>query len=170
MSVDTHEEDRQMPTPGQPKLYNPAYCEFAPDYCLVGATNEVLADYFGVTRRTIPNWIATHPDFADAVRKGRIVADAKVVHALFERATGFSGKVTRTTRYRGEKHTITTTVSYPPDTQACMFWLRNRQPEYWEATPAPPPELEMVDDDLAAMLDAAGEGMRHGDLWDETTK
>jgi hypothetical protein len=44
-----------MPTPGQPKLYNPAYCELACDYCLVGATNEVLADFFGVTRRTIQN-------------------------------------------------------------------------------------------------------------------
>ena len=103
-----------MPTPGQPNLYNPTYSDLARDYCLVGATNEVLADYFGVSRRTIQNWIATHPDFADAVRKGRIVADAKVVRALFERATGFYGKVTRT--YRGEKHTITTTICHPPDT------------------------------------------------------
>jgi hypothetical protein len=47
-----------MATPGQPKLSNPAYCELARDYCLVGATNEVLADFFGLTRRTIQNWIA----------------------------------------------------------------------------------------------------------------
>ena len=141
-----------MPTPGQPELYNPTYCDLARDYCLVGATNEVLADYFGVSRRTIQNWIATHPDFADAVRKGRVVADAKVVRALFERATGFYGKVTRTTRYRGEKHTITTTICHPPDTQACMFWLRNRQREYWQARAEAPPELEVIDDDLAAMV------------------
>jgi hypothetical protein len=90
MPVDTHEEDRQMSTPGQSKLYNPAYCELARDYCLVGATNEVLADFFGVTRRTIQNWMATHRDFAGAVREGRVAADAKVGRALFERATGFS--------------------------------------------------------------------------------
>ena len=77
MPVDTHEEDRQMSTPGQSKLDNPAYCELARDYCLVGATNEVLADFFGVTRRTIQNWMATHRDFADAVREGRVAADAK---------------------------------------------------------------------------------------------
>jgi hypothetical protein len=141
-----------MPTPGQPKPFNPTYCELAGDYCLVGATNEVLADCFGVSRRTIQNWIATLPNFADAVRKGRIVADAKVVRALFERATGFYGKVTRTTRYRGEKHTITTTICHPPDTQACMFWLRNRQPEYWQARAEAPPELEVSDDDLGAMV------------------
>jgi hypothetical protein len=140
-----------MPTPGQPEHYNPTYCDLARDYCLVGATNEVLADYFGVSRRTIQNWIATHPDFADAVRKGRVVADARVVRALFERATGFYGKVTRTTRYRGEKHTITTTICHPPDTQAFVSWLRNRQPEYWQAGPDAPPDLEVADD-LAAML------------------
>ena len=150
-----------MTTPGQPTLYKPEYIELAHNYCLLGATNETLADFFGVTRRTIQNWIAIHPDFADAVRKGRVAADAKVVRALFERATGFSGKVTRTTRYRGEKHTITTTVSYPPNTQACVFWLRNRQSEYWQARAEAPPELEVIDDDLAAMLDAAGERMRH---------
>jgi hypothetical protein len=87
-----------MPTAEQPELYNPTYSDLARDYCLVGATNEVLADCFGVSRRIIQNWIATHLNFADAVRKGRIVADAKVVRALFERATGFYGKVTRTTR------------------------------------------------------------------------
>jgi hypothetical protein len=27
-----------MPTPGQPKLFNPTYCELARHYCLVGAT------------------------------------------------------------------------------------------------------------------------------------
>jgi len=45
---------------------------------------------------------------------------------------GFFG-VTRTTLYQGKEHTITNTVSYPPDTQACMFWLRNRQRQYWRA-------------------------------------
>ena len=75
-----------MATPGQPTLYKPEYGELAHNYCLLGATNEVLGDFFGVTRRTIQNWIATHPEFADAVYRGRAVADATVVRALFERA------------------------------------------------------------------------------------
>ena len=151
-----------MPTPGQPTLYKPEYIELAHNYCLLGATNEVLGDFFGVTSRTVDHWIATHPDFADAVRRGRAVA--VVVRALFERAKGFSHQVSRTTLYQGEKHTITNTVSYPPDTQACMFWLRNRQRQYWqarvEAPPAWEPGPEAVDP-LAAALDAAGESMHH---------
>jgi hypothetical protein len=149
-----------MPTPGQPTLYKPEYCELAHNYCLLGATNEVLANFFGVAPRTVDNWIATHADFADAVRKGRAVADAVVVRALFERAKGFSHEVTRTTLYQGEERTVTNTVSYPPDTQACMFWLRNRQRDYWQAKTEAPLEPEVVDD-MAARLDAAGESMRH---------
>jgi hypothetical protein len=147
-----------MATPGQPTLYQPEYNELAHNYCLLGATNEVLGDFFGVTSRTIDNWIATHPDFADAVYRGRAVADAVVVRALFERAKGFSHQVSRTTLYQGVEHTITNTVSYPPDTQACMFWLRNRQRHYWQAKAEATPEIS---DDMAALLDAAGESMRH---------
>jgi hypothetical protein len=63
-----------MATPGQPTSYKPEYDELAHNYCLLGATNEVLAGFFGVTRRTIQNWIATHPDFANAVYRGRAAA------------------------------------------------------------------------------------------------
>ena len=149
-----------MATPGQPTSYKPEYNELAHNYCLLGATNEVLGDFFGVTSRTIDNWIATHPDFADAVYRGRAVADAVVVRALFERAKGFSHQVSRTTLYRGKEQTVTNTVSYPPDTQACMFWLRNRQRQYWQARAEAMPEVEAADD-MAALLDAAGESMRH---------
>jgi hypothetical protein len=38
-----------------------------------------------------------------------------------------------------------------------MFWLRNRQPQYWSQRPATP-EADTVD--LLAMLDAAGERAR----------
>ena len=120
-----------MPTPGQPTSYKPDYDELAHNYCLLGATNEDLAGFFRVTRRTVDNWMATHPDFAQAVQQGRAAADAVIARSLFDRAKGFSHKVTRTTLYQGEERTITNTVEYPPDTLACMFWLRNRRRKHW---------------------------------------
>ena len=39
-----------------------------------------------------------------------------------------------------------------------MFWLRNRQRQYWQAKAEAPLEIA---DDMAALLDAAGESMRH---------
>ena len=49
-----------MATPGQPTSCKPEHCELAHNYCLLGATNPVLGDFFGVTSRTIDNWIAAH--------------------------------------------------------------------------------------------------------------
>ena len=46
-----------MPTPEQPKL-QPHVLRTRPRLLLVGATNEVLADFFGVIR-AIQDWIGT---------------------------------------------------------------------------------------------------------------
>ena len=83
-----------MAAPGQPTSYKPEYNELAHNYCLLGATNEVLAGFFGVTRRTIQNWIATHPDFANAVYRGRAAArsstteNSGVVSACVRQSSG----------------------------------------------------------------------------------
>src|SRR5258705_148728 len=116
-----------MNASGHPTRYRAEYRDLAHDCCLLDASSLELADFFGVTSRTIDNWIATHPDFAKAVQQGRAVADAVIARSLFDRAKGFSHKVTRTPLYQGEERTITNTVEYPPDTLACMFWLRNRR-------------------------------------------
>jgi hypothetical protein len=34
-------------------------------------------------------------------------------------------------RHRGEPVTADHTVHHPPDTQACIFWLRNRRGRHW---------------------------------------
>ena len=41
---------------------------------MLGATNDALAGRFEVCRRTIDNWIATIPEFSEAVLRGREVA------------------------------------------------------------------------------------------------
>jgi hypothetical protein len=61
---------------GRPTLYRPENAELARKFCMLGFTNETLAGFFGVARRTVDNWIATHPDFTDAVKRGRAAADA----------------------------------------------------------------------------------------------
>ena len=95
-----------MATPGHPTLYKPEYGELAHNYCLLGATNEVLGDFVGVTRRTIRNWIATHLDFADAVRCGRAVVDAAVVRWLKK-----AGAKAETTREEVRRHALGKTVN-----------------------------------------------------------
>ena len=118
-----------------------------------------MAEFFGVSPRTIDNWVAGHPDFEAAVKTGRIVADAKVARGLYARAVGYDRTVEREIVLRGELKPIASTVHYPPNVQACIFWLRNRRRRMWRDAPNDP--STHVDD--IALLDAAGESVRHHD-------
>jgi hypothetical protein len=142
---------------GRPTLYRSDYCELARNYCLLGATNAELAGFFGVSARTIDSWIAAQPEFAAAVKEGRVQADLRVARCLYERAVGYEQKVERTILHQGRERTLTDTVRHPPDTRACMFWLRNRQPQAWGGRPAAAQDNTI---DLLAILDAAGERAR----------
>ena len=116
---------------GRPTLYKPEYAERARELCARGAINPHLAAHFGVARSTVGEWIAKHPEFAEAVQQGRDAADAVVIESLFTRATGYDRKVERAFLYRGDPRTVTYTLHVPAETRACMFWLRNRRPEDW---------------------------------------
>ena len=74
-----------MSGPGRPTLYKPEHASRARELCARGATNPDLAGRFGVARSTIGQWIASHPEFAEAVQQGRDVADATAVESLFTR-------------------------------------------------------------------------------------
>ena len=146
-----------MSNAGRPTLYRREHCDVAHNYCLLGATNEHLACFFDVTSRTVDNWIATHPEFAAAVKEGRAVADARVARGLYDRAVGYDHKVERTVWHYGRERTVSDTVHQPADVRACIFWLRNRQPRLWNGKVAGP--SDDTDDQIAAL--DAGERARH---------
>ncbi len=135
-------------------------CEQAHNYCLLGATNDELAEFLGVSPRTIDRWIAEHADFGDAVRSGRIVADARVARALYDRAVGYDRTVERSVIVAGAPTPVTHTTHYPPSVQACVFWLRNRRGQSWRNSPADPAPGAIAD---FALLDAASESARFQD-------
>jgi hypothetical protein len=148
-----------MARPGRPTLHKPEYNEFARQFCLLGTTNEDLAAIFGVAPRTIDNWIAEIPEFGESVRQGRDFADAAVVHKLFGRAMGYKLKAEKVFLHRGQPVVVPHTVEYPPDTQACMFWLRNRRRAQWLEKAHQP-----VDDGpTLAELEAADERVRQAE-------
>jgi hypothetical protein len=156
-----------MTGPGRPPLYKADNAELARKFCLLGATNEDLAGLFDVAGRTIDNWLATIPEFAAAVQRGRDVADADVVQSLHSRATGYSCETEKIFHYRGDVMKVPHTVHYPPDTTACMFWLRNRRRRDWLEKAELRREEEVDEEaeafDFARRLDAAGEAMRFVD-------
>ena len=91
---------------GRPTVYKPEYAEMARNACVMGATNATLAERFAVSRTTIDNWIDTIPDFSDAVKRGREIADEAIVSALYARAKGMERKLTKAFCHDGEPVTV----------------------------------------------------------------
>jgi hypothetical protein len=116
---------------GRPTLYRPEYADLARRFCLLGGTNEDLAAFFEVARSTIEEWLRVHPEFAEAVRKGRDMIDMVVADKLLSRVMGYTHEGKKYVLHRGEEKEVRHVVHYPPDVQACIFWLRNRRRKHW---------------------------------------
>jgi hypothetical protein len=111
---------------GRPTKYKPEYDEQVYKLCLLGATDEQLADFFGVAVQTIHNWVAEHDGFLEARKNGKERADANVAEALYNRALGYSHPEEKIMSYEGQVIRANTTKHYPPDTAAAFIWLKNR--------------------------------------------
>jgi hypothetical protein len=139
---------------GPASTFNPDYCTLAHKFCILGATNEQLAECFEVSVATIGNWLRDFPAFKEAVTKGRMVADADVAERLFVKAKGYDREATRYFQTPDGPQEVKYTQHYAPDTAACMFWLRNRRRDLWRDKV----EVEhTASEEMIALLEAAGE-------------
>lgn len=61
------------------------------------------------------------------------MADANVGRALYQRACGYSHKAVKifADMKTGAEKIVPYIEHYPPDTVACIFWLKNRRPDLW---------------------------------------
>ena len=131
-------------TRGRPSSFKPEYVEQVRKLCLLGATDPELADFFGVSISTVKNWKRAHPDFLSALKAGKLQADAEVAQRLYRRALGYSHRAVKIlTVARGYNQGSDVVEHpyverYPPDTTACIFWLKNRRPEQWRDKPDGP--------------------------------
>ena len=111
---------------GRPTDYEEKYNEQAYKLCLLGATDKEMADFFGVSEVTLNAWKKAQPEFLKSLKKGKIQADADVAKSLYHRACGYEHPETKVFCTDGEITTYEITKYWPPDTGACMAWLKNR--------------------------------------------
>lgn len=116
---------------GRPTKYKEEYAEQAYKLCLLGATNEKLADFFDVVVSTIHEWRYNHESFSDALKRGKQLADAEIASSLYNRAKGYSCQDTDIKMFEGNIIQTPVTKNYPPDPTSMIFWLKNRNPEMW---------------------------------------
>jgi len=117
---------------GRPAKFNEKIRDVILRLLKEGKTEAQIAEVIGVCPRTLQNWQGKHPDLLHAVRESKQSADELLEASLYRRAAGYShpavkimvSKELGVIREEFIQH-------YPPDTQALMFWLRNRQPKKW---------------------------------------
>lgn len=80
----------------------------------LGLTDQQVGYAVGVSKWTINQW-KKKPEFVKTL-DGKQIPDNQVVASLFKRATGY-------TTAEGKE--------LPPDTVACIYWLKNRRPQEW---------------------------------------
>jgi hypothetical protein len=137
---------------GRPTLYREEYTEQALKLCRLGATDRELADFFDVSEQTINAWKDAHPEFLESLKAGKARADAEVADKLFRRATGYSHEAVKIFMPAGASEPIHSsyTECYPPDTTACIFWLKNRRPDLWRDVQSREHAVEMKSPQLSA--------------------
>lgn len=97
--------------PGAPTKYSADVAKLAYEQALLGGRDADIAAALDVSERTLNAWKIAHPDLADALRRGKRLADGKVAASLYKRAAG--------------------TDDAPGETQAARYWLNNRQGGFW---------------------------------------
>lgn len=116
---------------GRPSKYKPEFAQQAAKLCALGATDAQLADFFGVAISTISLWKVQHAEFSDALKLVKEEVDQKVEQSLFRRAMGYEHDEVDIRVVNGEVVQTPIRKFYPPDTTACIFWLKNRKPGEW---------------------------------------
>lgn len=91
---------------GRPSLYHEGLLPRVREMALGGATNEEIAADIGVTVATLYAWQRDIPNFVDALKPAKAVADQRVENALYKSAMEGSNT-------------------------AQIFWLKNRRPNEW---------------------------------------
>ena len=125
---------KAKPVMGRPTLYKPEYAEQVFKFCLLGATDEEISDFFGVSVATINNWKREYPDFLASIQRGKLQADAEIAHSLYNRAKGFEVEIEKEVGKGDDKRIVKRKMRVEADVTAVQFWMKNRQPKKWRDT------------------------------------
>src|ERR1700677_2671292 len=119
------------PALGRPPSYKAAFAVQAKEWCERGATDAEIARNLNVTTTTLYRWKTQYLDFCQALKSGKDVADERIERSLYHKAIGYTFESEKIFQHDGEIIRAKTIEHVPPDTTACVFWLKNRRPDQW---------------------------------------
>lgn len=118
------------PGRGRPTGYKPEYARIAKAMCALGATDQELADEFGVSTQTIWRWQSKHADFCYALRASKKAYDIRIERGLAQRAMGYSYDSEKVFQFQGQPVKVPYVEHIPPDPGAAKMWLSARNAKW----------------------------------------
>jgi len=112
---------------GPKSLYDPKFHpKMAHRLALLGLTRREIAAAFHIRLDSFEKWLMQHPELLESIREGQRIADANVARAIYRKATGFYQPVEVIISKNKQSEVVQMMKYFPPDTQAAIFWLKNR--------------------------------------------
>jgi hypothetical protein len=141
---------------GRPSKYRPEFATQAKQFAKLGATDAEISRFLEIDTATLWRWKAAHPDFCNALKAGKDVADDRVQQSLFQRAVGYSHEAVKifANPRTGENVVVPFIEHFAPDTTACIFWLKNRRKDEWRERGSQEP-IDLTPEQLALMAPGA---------------
>jgi len=118
---------------GRPTDYCDDYARQVVKLSELGATDQEIADFFDVHVSTIHRWKHVHPEFCDALKIGKEVADNRVERSLYQRAIGYEQDEVKIFMPAQAVEPVYAPfrAKIAPDVTAAIFWLKNRRSQEW---------------------------------------
>lgn len=145
-------KDANAPGPAQPKrgrgrppeqpptVSDERIVKAAAKMAELGATDLEIAHALDVSLTTLMRWRHKDERFAKAICAGKEMADERVVRSLYARANGYSHEAVKFHVIDGTVVQTPYIEHVPPDTTACIFWLKNRRRQQWTVSGDGPDE------------------------------
>jgi len=117
---------------GRPTPYNPkTHPGFVEALARLGLNDEAIAVKLGISTATLYNWKNQHPDFLEAIKRGKTEPDDAVEASLYKRANGYEQTVQKPMVVGGEVKIVEYTEKVAASDTAIIFTLKNRRPDRW---------------------------------------
>jgi len=118
--------------------YHPSLLKPARNAASRGMTEEEIAEFIGISRKTLQTWRVKHPEFGEAIRLGKEEPDNRVVAQLYQSALGYYITIKKgAVNKAGELVEWEETQFIKPEITAQIFYLKNRRNYEWNDRTGP---------------------------------
>lgn len=145
---------------GRPTAYKDDFAKQASKLAELGATDQEVADFFEIEVRTVYRWKHDHPEFCQALKVGKDVADERVERSLYQKAIGYEQDEVKIFMPGGASEPVYAPfrAKVAPDTTAAIFWLKNRRSQAWRDKTEQELSGEVTTKVVREFVDTAPEG------------